>query len=386
MRPDSINHENFGRAVTWPECGESMRTCAVIAAAGMSSRMGDFKPKIELNGFPMIEMTVQSAKNGGVEKVFVIAGNRIEQIDEVLKGSGAEIVQNPLFDTQDMFSSVRMGIIKAACGYDALFVLPGDIPLVGPKVFGALERVALSSKEDVFIPKYEGNSGHPVLIKKEAFSALISYSGNEGLRGAMKEIPKKYIDAEDLGVLADADTPFDMEELKLLAKRRKGIAPKLWEALYDEAGLPQHIRAHCRAVGALSAEIAENLIRAGYRLDVELCRSGGAMHDILRLEKYHPLAGARFLRDRGYWAVSSIIAAHNDFEGIDFPDFDEGTVVCLADKLIKDDTRVTLITRYFQAREAFAPDTDIGLRVRQDEEKCRLLVQKYRALTGIELE
>jgi hypothetical protein len=84
--------------------------------------------------------------------------------------------------------------------------------------------------------------------------------------------------------------------------------------------------------------------------------------------------------------VSSIVAAHNDFDGIDNLDFDEGTVVCLADKLLREDVRVDLDTRYFQAREAFSPDTELGARVRRDEEMSRMLVRRYKKLTGFELE
>ncbi len=34
-----------------------MRIQGLIAAAGLSSRMGGFKPFMKLNGFPMIQMT-----------------------------------------------------------------------------------------------------------------------------------------------------------------------------------------------------------------------------------------------------------------------------------------------------------------------------------------
>ena len=48
-----------------------MRIRGLIAAAGKSSRMDGFKPLMELNGFPMIRMTVQSLRNAGIRDVTV---------------------------------------------------------------------------------------------------------------------------------------------------------------------------------------------------------------------------------------------------------------------------------------------------------------------------
>jgi hypothetical protein len=136
------------------------------------------------------------------------------------------------------------------------------VPLAGPKVFKALEQAALSSGEDIYIPRFEGGTGYPVLIKKKAFSAFLAYSGAEERKDGMAGCLKKYVDVADPGILADLDTRLEMEEMQLLARRRRGIAEKLWEELYDEAALPQHIRAHCRAVGALAPRSRKILSRS----------------------------------------------------------------------------------------------------------------------------
>ena len=45
-----------------------MKCGGIITAAGLSSRMGAFKPLLELNGYPMIVHTVLSMKNAGVDR------------------------------------------------------------------------------------------------------------------------------------------------------------------------------------------------------------------------------------------------------------------------------------------------------------------------------
>ena len=57
-----------------------MNCHGLIAAAGLSSRMDGFKPRMKLNGFPMIQMTVQSLKNAGIRDITVVTGYRAEEM------------------------------------------------------------------------------------------------------------------------------------------------------------------------------------------------------------------------------------------------------------------------------------------------------------------
>ena len=51
-----------------------MKGAGLIAAAGRSRRMEGFKPLLEINGFPMIAMTVQSMENAGIRDITVVVG------------------------------------------------------------------------------------------------------------------------------------------------------------------------------------------------------------------------------------------------------------------------------------------------------------------------
>ena len=69
-----------------------MRIQGLIAAAGLSSRMGGFKPFMKLNGFPMIQMTVQSLKNAGIREITVVTGYRAEEMARILERLGVRQV------------------------------------------------------------------------------------------------------------------------------------------------------------------------------------------------------------------------------------------------------------------------------------------------------
>lgn len=60
------------------------KICALIPAAGLSSRMGDFKPLLPFRGKTVIESSVESALSGGADSVTVVTGYRSEEIEGTL--------------------------------------------------------------------------------------------------------------------------------------------------------------------------------------------------------------------------------------------------------------------------------------------------------------
>ena len=62
---------------------------ALILAAGMSTRMGQFKPLMEFNGESMIRRVVRSLKEAGASPIFMVVGYRAQEIRMHLAGEGA---------------------------------------------------------------------------------------------------------------------------------------------------------------------------------------------------------------------------------------------------------------------------------------------------------
>ena len=65
-----------------------MKINGLILAAGMSSRMGDFKPLMKINNKSIIEQTIDSMLNSGVNYVTVVLGYRGEEIESMLRNNG----------------------------------------------------------------------------------------------------------------------------------------------------------------------------------------------------------------------------------------------------------------------------------------------------------
>ncbi len=351
-----------------------MRYSGIITAAGLSSRMGAFKPLLEINGLPMICHTVLSMESAGISPICVVTGYRGEEIRRVLENYDVIFAENAAPESSDMLTSVKRGIEKIYDS-DAFLLLPGDMPLVSKEVFKAVKNADGS----YIIPRFNGKNVHPPRISKAYFDKILRFSGDGGLSAALSDAPKTYVDIHDENACLDADYRNEFENIRKIGAKTLGIGDEKCMEIFKEAETPAHVIAHCMAVAALSEEIARSLIKNGVYLDILLCRSGAMLHDVLRLHKFHDHAGADYIALLGYTAVSEIIRAH--LTG-DYMDFTEKSVVFLADKLVSETKRVSVDARYAPALEKFPAETDIGIRVRRDIQSAKRLIDLHKSITG----
>ena len=114
-----------------------MKINGLVLAAGMSSRMGKFKPLLEMNGRTMIEQSIESMLVSGVDKIVVVLGYRGEDIEAVLDKaiyrSRIQIVYNENYETTEMLDSVKIGV-QSIDDCDAFFLLPGDVYKRQPQI------------------------------------------------------------------------------------------------------------------------------------------------------------------------------------------------------------------------------------------------------------
>ena len=208
-----------------------MQTAALIVAAGMSSRMGDFKPMLNIGSISIAQRVVASLQQAGVEKIVMVTGYNAVQLERHLSGLGIVFLRNENYEHTQMFESACIGLsyLKDKC--DRLLFTPVDIPLFTAATLQQL----LDSDASLACPVCEGKRGHPILIASSLIGRILSDSGKDGLRGAldrcgasMTEIP-----VEDRGVLHDADTPEDYKAL-LRYHNEQLVRPQVGVALVRE--------------------------------------------------------------------------------------------------------------------------------------------------------
>lgn len=189
----------------------SHRIGGMILAAGLSQRMGDFKPLMPLRDKTLIENTIDSMLMCGISSVTVVLGYRGSQVEEILRsryiGDALTLAYNNAYATTDMLTSVKIGL-SAMPQCDAFFLLPGDMPVVSKQTFLAVYRAMPHTAPGIVFPTLEGYRKHPPLIDSRFIPEILHYDGQEGLRGfwRLHEDAVVTVPVDDVGCWTDLDT------------------------------------------------------------------------------------------------------------------------------------------------------------------------------------
>lgn len=188
-----------------------MQIGALIVAAGMSSRMGEFKPMLSIGSISVAQRVVATLSQSGVSKIVMVTGYNATMLERHLSGNGIIFLRNEHYETTQMFDSAKIGLRYLQDKCDKVLFTPVDVPLFTARTVKAL----LDSGADLACPMCEGKQGHPILIAKELISEILADSGEMGLKGAMDRCsaPLTRIDVDDFGTIHDADTPEDFSAL-----------------------------------------------------------------------------------------------------------------------------------------------------------------------------
>ena len=183
------------------------KICAIVLAAGRSSRMGEEnKLLLPWRGRTMVRQVAEKALRAPFADMVVVTGHQEDQVREALENGPARLVHNPDY-AAGLSTSVRCGV-EAAPGADGYAFLLGDMPQVG---IGTLEKLvaAFKSPASLVVPTYQGKRGNPAVIGALYRDELLSLRGDRGARPLLQNHADRVveIEVEDAGVRFDIDTP-----------------------------------------------------------------------------------------------------------------------------------------------------------------------------------
>lgn len=190
-------------------------TGAIIAAAGISSRMGECKPLLKFGKITIIERIISTLRGAGIDEIVIITGSKAEELERHLKNQGITFLRNKEYLTTQMLDSAKIGFRYYQGKCQKVIFTPADIPLYTQDT---VKRLVLSDKA-ISYPLVNGKRGHPICIHQEVFESILTYTGQNGLKGALKEaetrkgIEAEEIDVADQGILYDVDMKADYEKL-----------------------------------------------------------------------------------------------------------------------------------------------------------------------------
>ncbi len=208
------------------------RVGAIVLAAGRSSRFraegGAEETKLvaELDGDPIVRRVVEAALASRAHPIVVVVGHARSAVEAALAGLPARFAFNEDFET-GIASSLRAGLAATPGDADAAVVLLGDMPNVAARLIDELiDAFDARPEASAVTPVKDGRRGNPVLIARRLFELAMRLDGDEGARRVLAALDRRdvvEIDAADLDVTFDVDTPSDLERtpIKLYHVRRR---------------------------------------------------------------------------------------------------------------------------------------------------------------------
>ncbi|MBK5246119.1 MAG: HDIG domain-containing protein [Peptostreptococcaceae bacterium] len=116
--------------------------------------------------------------------------------------------------------------------------------------------------------------------------------------------------------------------------------------LLENNQTPEHVILHCMEVARVSEILAGELNKHGYNLSLKVVKGAAMLHDISRVDENHGEVGARIAESKGYQREADIIKNHMHYSITnDIRNLSEMDIVCLGDRMVKEDEYVGLRLR-----------------------------------------
>ncbi len=190
----------------------------LVISAGLSGRMGKFKPLLSYKGKSFIRNIVLKL-DSVCDKIIIVTGYNAslieENINELKFKAGIEFVNNENY-AKGMFTSLQTGLTKAIKS-DWIIYHFADQPGL-PEVFYKEFIKQIDDEHNWIQPEIKSRKGHPILIHKSLFDLINNASDQSSLRDVSKNpvVKKKYWECDYSEIFQDIDTVKDYYKLKIL--------------------------------------------------------------------------------------------------------------------------------------------------------------------------
>lgn len=350
-------------------------TAVLLVAAGKSSRMGCFKPLMDLAGMPLIDHTLDAFRTVDIKETVVVLGYLGHELEAHFSNRDIKLLHNPRYAETEMIDSLQIGLRYLQHKCDRIFIMPSDMPLVQPFTIEVLS--GHKTDKPLVQPDYHGRHGHPILVSAACIPTILQFHGEGGLRAALNGFEKESIDIPDPGIKMDADTPEAFAQITACFETIRIPSSELALAMLEWYAGDERIIRHCKAVAEVAQEIALCAEKHGQKLNLRLIEAGALLHDICRKSHSdHALAAFELLNRLGYPEVGRVVGTHMSLTPDALAHIDERAVVYLADKLVLDDKRVGLNARFVKAMEKYKDDSSAAEAIQRRLQDAITAMQK----------
>ena len=193
---------------------------AVILAAGPSSRLGQPKQLIEIEGKPLLQRVIEAfLEAGSMQRIVVVLGANEHAIRSRLQNmygiSEVEWTANPNWNS-GMGQSLAYGIDYVDNRYIELqhaVVSVCDQPFLDANLVRRLVKQSKRHPQSIIPSAYSGTVGPPVVFPRKYFRDLREVSGKSGAKSVILKHMERVIPVAFPKGTIDKDTISDIQQL-----------------------------------------------------------------------------------------------------------------------------------------------------------------------------
>lgn len=191
-----------------------MEVGIILLAAGNSSRLGQSKQLVELNGTPLLRKSAEIAQQTNCP-IVVVLGSQAEVHQKVIADLKTDVVVNQDWQL-GMGSSLKTGLATLLNKYPnlaAVMVLVCDQPYLTYLHLEKLLNDLHCQSQSIIASAYAKVIGVPAIFRRELFPNLLQLANDAGARKVIQQFPDQvYSVVLEKGEI-DIDTPQDLAQL-----------------------------------------------------------------------------------------------------------------------------------------------------------------------------
>ena len=189
--------------------------CAIILAAGESSRMGQLKPLIKIQEKTFLQHITDQIKKSGIDRIFIVTGFEAEKVRIESGVTSAQFLVNKEYQN-GQFSSLQTGVKNLPKECSAVVVCLADQPHIKSEWIIKMLGAFAETGAPIITPKFKNKRGHPIIFNAALFNEILQMAPTQTAHDLKKNHYEKIVDVkiEDEGLIIDADTPDDLLKVK----------------------------------------------------------------------------------------------------------------------------------------------------------------------------
>jgi molybdenum cofactor cytidylyltransferase len=178
----------------------------IIPAAGLSSRMNEWKIMLPYQGRPIIDLVLETALSAA-DRVILVIGHRSKDLRNHFAGNRDITFIENINYTYGMFSSIRAGV--AELENELFFILHADLPLIKKShIIALLDYFTMQRENSIEIvqPLCGTVPGHPVIFSESVKETILASQDSDTMRDVFKAHAVSFFPTDDPAYITDIDT------------------------------------------------------------------------------------------------------------------------------------------------------------------------------------